>query len=156
MELDQAAATDVEPDQACLAVDSKNAYGSMYRSTMLRGARIRAGRLAARQATQWSRPTVVWARLHGRWHSFTTHRGGWQGSQLMMHMFALGTEEVICPRQHIFSNDGLARLGYADDLHYYGRVSALAKGWPVIVGALGQAGLEVQHIHTYIHTYIHR
>ena len=33
-------------DYGCLAVDSKNAYGSMLRSTMLRAARLRVPRLA--------------------------------------------------------------------------------------------------------------
>ena len=53
-----------------------------------------------------------------------------------MHMFALGTEEVIQPREFIFSAEGLARLGYADDLHFYGPVAALFRRWPMIVGAL--------------------
>ena len=39
-------------ENGCLAVDSKNAYGSMLRSTMLRAARLWAPTLARRQATQ--------------------------------------------------------------------------------------------------------
>jgi hypothetical protein len=92
--------TDPPEDYACLAVDSRNAYGSIHRSIMLRAARVRTPRLAARQATQWSRPTTAWVKLEGVWTRVVTNRGGWQGSQLMMNMFALGLEEAFAPREH--------------------------------------------------------
>ena len=126
-------------DYACLAVDSKNAYGSILRSVMLRGARLRSPRIASRQATQWSRPTTAWVKLEGAWTRVTTQRGGWQGSHLMMNMFALGLEEAFEPREHLLTDLGIARLGYADDLHLYGKVEALERKWPFIVGILGSA-----------------
>ena len=62
----------------------------------------------------------------------------------MMNMFALGLEEAFEPREHLLTDLGIARLGYADDLHLYGKVEALVRKWPFIVGILGSAGLEVQ------------
>ena len=62
----------------------------------------------------------------------------------MMNMFALGLEETITPREGLFRQRGLARLGYADDLHFYGPVPGLLESWPVIVQAMADAGLEVQ------------
>ena len=81
---------EAQDDQAVLAVDSKNAYGSMFRSVMLRAAKARTPLLASRQATQWSVPTRLWVNEGGKWVMRTTNRGGWQGSQQMMHMFAMG------------------------------------------------------------------
>lgn len=130
-------------DYGCLAVDSKNAYGLMFRSTMLRAARLRTLRLAGRQATQWSRPTIFWVRLEGLWTRMSTNRGGWQGSQLMMNMFALGLEEVFQPREHVLLQQGVARLTYADDLHLFGKISGLKMRWNLVIGTLKDAGLEV-------------
>jgi hypothetical protein len=61
----------------------------------------------------------------------------------MMNMFALGLEEAFEPREHLLTDLGIARLGYADDLHLYGKVAALERRWPLIVGTLAAAGLEV-------------
>ena len=36
------------------------------------------------------------------------------------------------------------RIGYADDLHFCGKTTWLAKRWPMIVAALAEAGLEAQ------------
>ena len=65
--------------------------------------------------------------LEGVWTRMSTNRVGWQGSQLMMNMFALGPEEVFQPREHLLLQQGVARLGYADDLHLYGKISVLKK-----------------------------
>ena len=64
-------------DYGCLAVDSRNAYGSMLRSTMLRADRLWAPRLAGRQATQWSRPTTALMGLDGAYH----HQPRWVGGR---------------------------------------------------------------------------
>ena len=74
----------------------------------------------------------------------TTNRGGWQGSQQMMHMFAMGLEEVFGFRRVVTENEGTMRIGYADDLHFCGKTTWLAKRWPMIVAALAEAGLEAQ------------
>ena len=62
----------------------------------------------------------------------------------MQNMFALGVEETIAPRKHILSQRAIARLAYADDLHFYGPVRELLRSWPMIVQAMAEAGLEVQ------------
>ena len=109
--------------------------------SMLRAARLRVPRLAGRQAIQWSRPTSAWMRLEGFGPLITTNRSGWQGPQLM---FALKLEEALQPREHLLLQEGVARLGYADDLHLYGKISVLKRRWNVVIATLKEAGLEVQ------------
>ena len=62
----------------------------------------------------------------------------------MMNMFALGLEEAFAPREHLLLAQGIARLGYADDLHLFGKVSALSQRWELVVQTLADAGLQVQ------------
>ena len=62
----------------------------------------------------------------------------------MMNMFALGLEEVFQPREHLLLQEGVARLGYSDDLHLYGKISVLKRRWNMEIATLKEAGLEVQ------------
>ena len=80
----------------------------------------------------------------GVWTRIISNRGGWQGSQLMMNMFALGLKEVFQPREYLLLQEGVARLGYADDLHLFGQISVLKRQWSMVIATLKTAGLEVQ------------
>jgi hypothetical protein len=62
----------------------------------------------------------------------------------MMNMFALGLEEVFQPWEHLLLQECVARLGYADDLHFFGKILVLKRRWNVVIATLKEAGLEVQ------------
>ena len=62
----------------------------------------------------------------------------------MVNMFALGLEEVFQPTEHLLLQEGVARLGYADDLQLYGKISILKRRWNVVIATSKDAGLEVQ------------
>ena len=69
---------------AVAGLDMENAYGRIYRSVCMRGARELVSELLPLQACEWqTQGRVVWQRCDGSWRKTITARGGWQGSRLM-------------------------------------------------------------------------
>ena len=62
----------------------------------------------------------------------------------MINISAIGLEKAFEPREHLLLEQGIARFGYADDLHLDGEVSAFSRRWNMVLGALASAGLALQ------------
>ena len=116
---------DVEMDQArngcaiqgILGIDLENAYGRMYRSQALKGARHRAPRTAAMAATQWSAgANRIWCREGAEWRSLWTERGGWQGARSAQLLFAMSLEEAV-DNTPVMAEPGVTRVGLQDDMY---------------------------------------
>ena len=56
----------------------------------------------------------------------------------------MGLEDVSQPREHLLLQQGVARLGYADYLHLFGKMSVLKRGWNMVIITLKEAVLEAQ------------
>ena len=114
------------------SLDETNAYGRALRSVCLRGARTMARGVAGLAAAQWQcQGTVVWQRVDGSWRRSCSLRGGWQGSQLMQNLYALGQEvvmrEPMGPCGQSLSQMGIARIALLDDQHLAGPAGKLAE-----------------------------
>ena len=122
-----------EPDGVA-ALDLENAYRLAFRSSCLRGLRVRAPALAVMAAAQWQNQTVgAWQRALAGWRYSFTHRGGWQGSRLMQVAFCTGLEDSCSGAEMFALADARGLAGSGGVRGPPGRLPHLQVAWALVV-----------------------
>ena len=124
------------------SLDVKNAFGSIFRETVLKAVAERAPRLIHYLTRAWPvEGTPLWAAGPGGWAQLKSQRGVLQGSPLSAILFAVGLDWILSSSAELGKAQ---RLLYADDITMWGPVAALRAEWPTLLATMAQAGLQIQ------------
>ena len=135
------------------STDLSNAYGRVFRSSLLAGLRDKLPKLAPFLAGKFRHMwTRVWQRASLNetsrpvWRSSWTMRGGGQGSRLMMVAFVCSTARSldIAAREARAEGHASQRVGYQDDQYFKTKVASFQQVEQSVTIALTAAGHQLQ------------
>lgn len=145
-----------KPHLTLVELDLSNAYGSVFRSSVLAAVRRKCPALAPLLAAQWREgSTHAWVHNGTAWRLIPVERGTWQGApasnpgfccaQLIAMEDAMRPTASAAPIAEPMTADTMvpAWTSYADDTFLFGDAAAIMKHWEPLRRHLAQAGLTL-------------